>query len=217
MRKRLTYANVVSTLALFAVIAGGTAAALPGKKTVQANDLKKNAVKAAAIAKNAVRAAEIKDGAVGGAEVADLGLGYEDLGSNSVIARMASNGSIQTGDGGQANPVPIPIAGGQWTQAAGETDMLFGEVTYTQPPVCTMGSLRIELLLDGEVFDVDTFGFDTDPNETVSEPLAQARPYAFEAPAATPHTLTVRASDSCDNAGEQFTVHGVRINAVAVR
>lgn len=104
MMKRLTYANVVSTLALFAVIAGGTAAALPGKKTVQANDLKRNSVKAVAIAKKAVRAAEIKtgavraaeiqDGSIGGADVADLGLGYEDLGTNSVVTRIRSTGAV---------------------------------------------------------------------------------------------------------------------------
>jgi hypothetical protein len=227
IRKRLTYANVVSTLALCIVIAGGTAAALPGKKTVQANDLKKNAVKATAIAKNAVRAAEVKTGAVGssevadgavtGADVADQGLGYQDLGSNSVIARMASTASIQTGDGGQANPVSIPLSGNTWTQAPNETDVLFGEVTYRQPPVCTMGSLRIELLLDGQVIDVDTFGFDTAPNATVAEPLAQLRPYAFETGAANTRTLTLRASDSCDLAGEQFSVEGVELNAVAIR
>jgi hypothetical protein len=217
MRRRLTYANVVSTLALFAVIAGGTAAALPGKKTVQANDLKKNSVKAAAIAKNAVRAAEIKDGVVSGAEVADLGLGYEDLGSNSVIARMASTGSVQTGDGGLADPVVMPITPNSWNQGPNETDMLFGEVTYVQPPVCTNGSLRIELVLNGEVIDVDTFGFDADPNERLTEALAQARPFAFETGAATARTLEVRTSDGCDNAGEQYTVENVKLNAVAVR
>ncbi len=60
-RGRLTYANVVSTLALFLVIAGGTALA--------ADHLAKNSVGTAQIKKGAVTAAKIKNGAVTGAKI----------------------------------------------------------------------------------------------------------------------------------------------------
>src|SRR5258706_4209422 len=109
IRPRLTYANVVTTLALFAVVAGGTAFALPGKHRVAADDLRKNSIRAPAIATGAIGTSEVKDGSVGGTEigdgqvgssdVADQSLAYQDLGSNSVIARIRSTGPIASGDG----------------------------------------------------------------------------------------------------------------------
>src|SRR2546423_13104373 len=113
IRQRLTYANVVGTLVLFAVIAGGTAMALPGKHRVKADDFRKNSVRARAIAPGAVLGDEIKNGTVGpadvgnggvtGADVADRGLAYQDLGSNSVVTRIRNSAAVSSGDGGSAN------------------------------------------------------------------------------------------------------------------
>jgi hypothetical protein len=71
IRKRLTYANVVGTLALFLVLTGATAFAATqlGKNSVGTKQLKKNAVSAAKIKKNAVTTAKIKKDAVTGAKV----------------------------------------------------------------------------------------------------------------------------------------------------
>ena len=72
-RNRLTYANVMSSLAIFLALAGGTAFAASqlGKNSVGAKQLKKNAVTAAKIKKNAVTAAKIKPNAVTGAKIKD--------------------------------------------------------------------------------------------------------------------------------------------------
>ena len=88
--KRLTYANVVSTLALFLVLAGGAAyAAKVGKKSVGPAQLKANAVTTAKIKanavttrkikKNAVANAKIKDGAIESAKIADGSVTRTDL------------------------------------------------------------------------------------------------------------------------------------------
>jgi hypothetical protein len=61
IRSRLTYANVVSTLALFLVGAGGTAFA--------ASQLAKNSVGTAQIKNKAITTAKIKNGAVTGAKI----------------------------------------------------------------------------------------------------------------------------------------------------
>lgn len=74
--------------------------------------------------------------------MADRALGYEDLGSNSVVARIRSTGAVNSGDGGPANPVSIPLSGNTWTQAANEIDVGFGEATFTQPAVCACSSRR---------------------------------------------------------------------------
>jgi hypothetical protein len=214
-KPRLTYANVVATLALFGALAGGTAMALPGKKAVQANDLKKNSVKAAAIAKNAVRAAEIKNGVVTGADVADGGLGYEDLGSNSVTARIRTTGPVQSDDGGEANPVSIPLSGNSWTQGANETNVLFGEITYTEPPACTNGFVDIQYYLGGEMVLEESYN--DDPGTTNTEPFARSRPFVFEPGAATPRTLELKVWDDCDTAGENYTIDSLALNVVAIR
>ena len=71
--KRLTYANVMSSIAVFLVLGGATAFAAShlGKNSVGSKQLKKNAVTAAKIKKNAVTGAKIKKGAVTGDKVKD--------------------------------------------------------------------------------------------------------------------------------------------------
>ena len=61
VRKRLTYANVMSSLAVFLVVAGGSALA--------ANQLGKNTVGTKQLKKNAVTTAKVKNGAITGAKL----------------------------------------------------------------------------------------------------------------------------------------------------
>jgi hypothetical protein len=77
IRNRLTYANVVGTLALFLCLTGATAFAASqlGKNSVGSKQLKKNAVTAAKIKKNAVTTTKIKKDAVTGAKVNEGTLG----------------------------------------------------------------------------------------------------------------------------------------------
>jgi hypothetical protein len=70
IRKRLTYANVMSSIAVFLVLGGATAlAAGLAKNSVGSKQLKKNAVTTAKIKNNAVTTSKIKNGAVTGAKV----------------------------------------------------------------------------------------------------------------------------------------------------
>lgn len=61
LRKRLTYANVMSSIAVFLVLGGATAVAA---KKIGKNDLKANSVSTGKIKRNAVTAAKIKNNAV---------------------------------------------------------------------------------------------------------------------------------------------------------
>jgi len=67
IRKRLTYANVMSSIAVFLVLGGATAFAAGhlGKNTVGTKQLKKNAVTTAKIKKHAVTGAKIKLSSLG--------------------------------------------------------------------------------------------------------------------------------------------------------
>jgi hypothetical protein len=71
IRKRLTYANVMSSIAVFLVLGGATAIAAGqlGKNSVGSKQLKKNAVTAAKIKKNAVTSAKIKKNAITTAKI----------------------------------------------------------------------------------------------------------------------------------------------------
>ena len=97
-RPKLTYANVVSTLALFGVIAGGTAIALPGKGSVHADDIRRDAVRAKQIRDGKVGAAEIADGSVGSAEVADGAIGSTEVADDAIGSAEISNDAVGAGE-----------------------------------------------------------------------------------------------------------------------
>lgn len=103
--QRLTYANVVATLALFLALGGGAvyAAGKVGSKGLKANavtagKIKRNAVTAAKIRGNAVTMAKIKNGAV---NLAKLAAGTSLLGT--------AGGGPVAADG--AAPVAVPLTG----------------------------------------------------------------------------------------------------------
>lgn len=71
IRMRLTYANVMSSIAVFLVIGGASAFAASqlGKNSVGTKQLKNNAVTTAKIKKNAVTGAKVKNGSLTGADI----------------------------------------------------------------------------------------------------------------------------------------------------
>lgn len=83
VRSRLTYANVVSTLALFLAIAGGTALA--------ADHLAKNSVGTVQIKKGAVTTAKIKNGAVTGVKIKLSTLGTVPSAATAASATTAGS------------------------------------------------------------------------------------------------------------------------------
>lgn len=100
LRKRLTYANVMSSIAVFLVLGGATAIAAGqlGKNSVGSKQIKKNAVTAAKIKKNAVSGAKIKKGSVDGSKVKDGSLTGSDinLGSLGTVPSAASANSADS-------------------------------------------------------------------------------------------------------------------------
>ncbi len=89
--RRLTYANVMSSIAVFLVVAGGSALAANqlGKNTVGSKQLKKNAVTGAKIKNGAVTGAKIKAGSITGAQVNVGSLGTVPSATNAVHATSA--------------------------------------------------------------------------------------------------------------------------------
>jgi hypothetical protein len=86
IRERLTYANVMSTLAVFLVLSGGAAYAASnlGKNSVGSKQLRKSAVTAAKIKKGAVTAVKLRDGSITAAKVADRTLTGTQINSSTL-------------------------------------------------------------------------------------------------------------------------------------
>lgn len=89
IRKRLTYANVMSTIAVFLVVGGASALAASqlAKNSVGTKQLKNNAVTSAKIKKEAVSGAKLKNGAVTSGK----------LGSGAVANANLAEGAVSTG------------------------------------------------------------------------------------------------------------------------
>ena len=96
IRKRLTYANVMSTIAVFFVVGGASALAATelAKNSVGAKQLKSNAVVTAKIKKEAVAAAKIKNGAVGTSKLGAAAVTAEKLGAASVTGEKLAANSV---------------------------------------------------------------------------------------------------------------------------
>ncbi|HXV05420.1 MAG TPA: hypothetical protein VFP23_05890 [Solirubrobacterales bacterium] len=94
LRKRLTYANVMSSIAVFLVIGGTTAFAAIhlSKNSVGTKQLKKNAVTAAKIKKNAVTTAKVKNGTVTTAKLSNRAVTSAKIAANAVgSTQIAAN------------------------------------------------------------------------------------------------------------------------------
>lgn len=139
IRKRLTYANVMSSIAVFLMIGGATAFAAGklAKNSVGTKQLKSNSVTTAKLKKNAITTAKIKNGAVTGAKV-NLGtLGTVPTATNANNANNANTVDGQTANKifktlteGQVNVPVATVAGFAVTATCNTND---AEVTITAP------------------------------------------------------------------------------------
>jgi len=98
IRKNLTYANVMSTIAVFLVLGGGAALAATqlAKNSVGAKQLKKNAVTTAKVKNGAINGAKVADGSLTGADVADGSIGTNDLADLAVSAGKLAADSVDS-------------------------------------------------------------------------------------------------------------------------
>jgi hypothetical protein len=148
--KRLTYANVMSSIAVFLVLGGATAIAAGqlGKNSVGSKQIKKNAVTAAKIKKNAVSGAKIKNGAVDGAKVKDGSLTGSDINLGSLGTVPSANTANSANSANSANKAKsvdtvVPIFYAANEDSGKRTILNLGGLTITA--TCPGGSEDIEL------------------------------------------------------------------------
>lgn len=127
-RPRLTYANVVATLALVLAIGGGTvyAASKLGKNTVTSKAIKKGAVKSSDIAKNAVDGSKVKDGSI---EEGDLAAALVSK-LRADVTGSASAGPVTGLTTNTFNPLPL-TGTTTITPQAGDVVAVAGEARFS--------------------------------------------------------------------------------------
>jgi hypothetical protein len=108
-RNHLSFANVISVIALFVALGGASYAAvnLPKnsvgpkqikKRAVRGKHINKNAVSASKIQSNSISSPKIADGSVFGADLADNSVGAGALADNSVASGEVIDGSLGQND-----------------------------------------------------------------------------------------------------------------------
>lgn len=153
-RPRLTYANVVSTLALFLALGGGAAYAAskvqsgdlaPG--AVHTSDVFKRAITSGKLAVGAVRTNQIVDGAVGAKQLGDGAVGAKQIAAAAVGSKQIGAAAVAPSNlefpvfyaaspkGGSAavteGPDPYPLTNSTWTQNPGQIEVVFGGAIAT--------------------------------------------------------------------------------------
>ena len=143
-RPSLTYANVVSTLALFLALGGGFAYAADKVRSgdiaagaVRTSDIFKRAVVSGKLAKGAVRSNQIADGAVSAQQLAAGAVGSRQIGDGAVAPSNLEFPVfyVASPTGGSApvtsGPDPYPISDASWDQGPGEINVVFGAASAT--------------------------------------------------------------------------------------
>jgi hypothetical protein len=95
IRRHITYANVMSSFAVFLILGGATAFA--AVKKVGPNEIKANSIKTGKIVKEAVTAGKIKKNAVTESRIADGAVTTNKIADNAVTTPKIANDAV-TGD-----------------------------------------------------------------------------------------------------------------------
>jgi hypothetical protein len=111
VRARLTYANVIGSLALFIALGGTAAAAVTlDRDSVGSPQIRKAAVRSPEIANDAVRSPEIRGGAIRSSEIRDGGIKADDI---SARARAELGSALKIAEDDNEDLVPVPRCDGR--------------------------------------------------------------------------------------------------------
>jgi hypothetical protein len=188
---------IVALIALFFSLGGTAVAALiitsnsqVAKNTISGHHPPKGAH--ANLIAGSVNAKDLAPGAVSG-----------------VVARPHNNIPVSTGDGG---PVDYPLLGNKWVQGAKETDLITGEVIFTNPSSCGSSFDGLFVVLSEgtkQITDMESL-FNSGGAGSIG--TAQFTfVYVAESGSSISQTLTAKIFDNCPNPGENYIVNSVNV------
>ncbi len=177
-RNKLTYSNVVASLALFAALGGVAVAAGLPRNSVGTAQLKKNAVTAAKIKRNAVNSSKIAPesvtggklagGAVGSGALRNEAVTSAKLGRTSVTNAAIANGVVGTNKLGNAIVTSAKLADkGVTTAKLADGSVTNAKLGDDVAPL--LGTLRTGQTLRGIVY-----AGATDPSASAEDTIASA-------------------------------------------
>ena len=126
---------------------------------------------------------------------------------------------------GQSQSTPWPLTGGAWTQAPGEIDLLYGQLTYTVPAACDGTTQPYGWGYASVTIDGMSSGFTSvqpNPSLTGQTQTVGLNFYglgnALLAPnSAVQHVAVASVGDTCTGAGQNFTFESVKVDVISVR
>jgi hypothetical protein len=112
IRQRLTYANVMSSIAVFFILGGATAFAAT---KIGANEIKANSIKTGKIVKEAVTEGKLKSGAVTTNKLGAAAVTGEKLADNAVTTGKIADNAVTTGKIADSAVTTAKVANGAVT------------------------------------------------------------------------------------------------------
>jgi hypothetical protein len=94
LRKRLSYSNVIATMALFIALGGAAVAAGLPNNSVGPRQLRKGAVTTKALARNSVTSGKISQGAVGPGKLGANAVGPGNIGNGAITSAKIGAGAV---------------------------------------------------------------------------------------------------------------------------
>jgi hypothetical protein len=146
LRGRLTYANVVATLALFLAIGGGMAFAL-ASNSVKSRHIKNGQVKPADLGTAAVTESKLASGAVTSSKLGGGSVTTEKLGDGSVTATkldaaaLSASGAVANLDDGFNNCATLGV-GDEWIDQSPDVNLEAGWILEPSGIVHLQGTVR---------------------------------------------------------------------------
>lgn len=123
--RKLTYANVVSTLALFLALTGGVVWAAA---QIHSKDIARRAVRGSKIATHAVNNRILAPNSVGTNKIRDGSILPQDIaGEGTILVAKLSGGPAPITN----TPASYALNPAEWTQKAGSTNIIFGRINAT--------------------------------------------------------------------------------------
>jgi hypothetical protein len=220
--RSLSYANVMSSIAVFLVLGGATAFAA-GK--IGPHKLKANAVTTPKIKANAVTTRKIKKNAVTAVKIKDKAIKSEKLDDNAVTTAKIANGSVtgpkidaatmpfgrivQEARGSSAKALPeatltvYPLQANTYTQPAGRDDTYVAQIEVVIPGSCT-GARKV------------TAGLLVDPVDPTAATVAElVAPRTIEGTGTDPLTTRISIGPAAGFQPAKATAHSLYLAAVA--
>jgi hypothetical protein len=146
VRKRLSFANVVSMLALFIALGGSAYAAA----TLPANSVGKSQIRSSAVGKSeaatgSVGRSEVRSSAIGRSEIASNGVGSSEVRTNAIGTKEIRDGKIDVAD---LTPAALAANGVTFRAAVSDAGALTGGNAKSATRTADPGVYSVDLGTD---------------------------------------------------------------------